>query len=163
MTELEGAILGVLRDGRAVTPYAVRRQFQISISAEWSGSAGAVYPAIRRMEKAQLVSAKAQKDGRGTKFYALTAKGRRAHNAWLCDVKRAAGPGLDPFRIRATMWFFLPAKKRAALMRALARQTARLHKQMSVRLASSDEIEAVPRDLHLRLLKMRLEWLKARR
>ena len=46
MTELEGAILGVIRLDPSCTAYRVRQVFLASRSDEWSGSAGAVYPAI---------------------------------------------------------------------------------------------------------------------
>jgi DNA-binding PadR family transcriptional regulator len=160
MTELEGAILGLLRDGRDTTPYAVRRQFQISPSAEWSGSAGAVYPAIRRLEAAGLIVGRAQKDGRGTKRYALTETGRAAHDGWLCDVKRASGPGMDPFRTRAGQWFFLSPRRRHALMKALAEATASRLTELERHTKAQDESDRIMQQLHVLQLRSRLVWLK---
>jgi DNA-binding PadR family transcriptional regulator len=158
MTELEGAILGVLREGRDVTPYAVRRQFQQSLSAEWSGSAGSIYPAIRRLEREGLITAVVQKkDGRGTKIYSLTKKGTITHDDWLCDVARAAGPGMDPFRTRASMWAFLPAARRRTLMKEL-HQEILTRRQRSLRDLEPDD--PVARELLLLQLAMRLQWLK---
>ena len=40
LTELEGAIFGLLGRGRSRTGYHFRQEFLTSPSAEWSGSAG---------------------------------------------------------------------------------------------------------------------------
>src|SRR3569832_2452332 len=65
LTELEGAILGVLRRGGAMSAYAMRQVFLVSQSDEWSGSAGAVYPAIARRRGAGRGAAGARGGGRG--------------------------------------------------------------------------------------------------
>jgi len=160
MTELEGAILGLLRAGKEVTRYAVRRQFEISRSAEWSGSAGAIYPAIQRLQAAGLVGARKQKDGRGTQTYALTKKGLAAHDEWLCDVLRAAGPGMDPFRTRAALWAFLPPARRRALMKDLQRQIGDLRDAYRHDLNGLDPLDEITQELVLLQLETRLEWLK---
>ena len=47
LTELEGAILSEIHHRGASTAFKERKAFQESMSLEWRGSAGAVYPAIR--------------------------------------------------------------------------------------------------------------------
>lgn len=163
MTELEGAILGVLRRGGAMSAYAVRQVFLVSQSDEWSGSAGAVYPAIARLQKAKLVAAAAQKaDGRGTKALTPTRAGLAAHDDWLCDVVRAAGPGSDPFRTRAPSWSKLPAAQRRTLIAALIEEMER--QRAAVRANTLDDSgDAVIQELNLALLDTRLNWLKRQR
>src|ERR1700683_2379096 len=119
LTELEGAILGTIRQLGAATGYRLRRTFLDSPSLEWSGSAGAIYPAIRRLAEANYVRAGAPRDGREGHAYTLTAKGERALVAWLGDVERAISPGLDPFRTRAGLWSTLPQRRQEKLMKSL--------------------------------------------
>src|SRR5690606_37675280 len=76
LTELEGAILGVLRRDPGATAYRIRQVFRVSRSAEWSGSAGAVYPALKRMQKDRLIAERPEQDERGTRTYALTPAGK---------------------------------------------------------------------------------------
>src|SRR5215470_12348658 len=112
VTELEGAALAVIyRLGRC-TPYRVRLDFQSSRSREWSGSAGAVYPALRRLQAAGLLRAERGEVGRRSVLYSLSADGRRALASWLRDTERASGSGLDPFRVRADYWDALAGAER---------------------------------------------------
>ena len=105
LTEFEGAVLCEIGDGDVVTAYRVRRAFETSRSQEWSGSAGAVYPAIRRLiERGHIATESDASDGRGTSRLSLTRQGRAALRAWASDVERAVGPGVDPFRTRASEW-----------------------------------------------------------
>lgn len=152
--------MGVLRRGPGLSAYAVRRIFQVSLSAEWSGSAGAVYPAMTRLRIAGLIGAMAQdEDRRGTQSLKLTAKGQRAHDDWLCDVERAAGPGSDPFRTRAALWRELPAAKRRALMKALKAEIERRRDALTGK-KQDDPGEAVTDELLVAQLELRLRWLE---
>ena len=163
LTELEGAILGVLRRAEGMTAYAVRQVFLTSLSAEWSGSAGAVYPAIARLTAAKLLAAHAKGDGRGTTSLVLTATGRAAHDRWLCDVERAVGPGTDPFRTRAGLWMELTPTRRRSLMKALQKEIARQRGALKSEPLLPGEADAITRELHLALLEMRLRWLEQRK
>ena len=163
LTELEGAVLGVIRRAPRMTPYALRRVFQTSQSAEWSGSAGAVYPAVARLMRAGLLLESRSDDRRGSKTYALSAKGLRALEQWSMDVERALGPGLDPFRVRAAVWReFAPAKRRA-LTETLLSRLAMLDSALAEDEPGMDEGDKVMRDLHRALLASRRDWLKAQR
>lgn len=101
LTELEGAALAsVVRDGPC-TSYAVKERFRTSPSEFWSGSAGSIYPLMRRLEAWGLVAAKrGATGGRGHRLYRATPAGRRAFRRWLTDAARAAGMGFDPLRTR---------------------------------------------------------------
>ena len=145
-----------------MTAYAVRQVFLVSQSDEWSGSAGAVYPAIARLRKARLIAAVAQKDGRGTKALSPTDAGIVAHDDWLCDVARAAGPGSDPFRTRAPLWPKLPAAKRRALLAALITEIERRRAAVHAT-PPDDDGEAIIQELNLALMETRLNWLRRQR
>jgi len=162
LTELEGAMLGVVRLAPNCTAYRVRQVFLASRSAEWSGSAGAVYPAINRLEAEGLIGESAAQDGRGTRTYRLTPAGAAAHDAWLCDADRAIGAGLDPFRTRAGFWSVLPPKRLRVLLKQLAREAERRREELQRELPSLDEGDAAMTTLHIALQDLRLTWIAAR-
>jgi DNA-binding PadR family transcriptional regulator len=160
LTELEGAILGVLRREPGLTAYKVRKTFLDSISAEWSGSAGAVYPALRRMEAAGFIRAGKERDGRGGQGYVLTKQGSATHDDWLCDLARAMGPGMDPFRTRASLWPFLDARRKRSFLTALKKEAERMRDQILKSMPGHDSHEVVTTGLLLNLLRDRLAWLE---
>jgi len=159
LTELEGAILSVIRFDPKATAYRVRQIFVTSRSAEWSGSAGAVYPAIARLEALGLVKPSQETDKRGTPTYRLTQGGETAHQKWLSDVDRTVGPGLDPFRTRAGFWSALPPPKRRAMLQELKRKLETNRRQLLAERPSLDEGDKIMADLHVELQDLRLRWI----
>lgn len=94
MTELRLLVLGLLgREPRSA--YAVGQALAEMPAANFSGSPGAVYPAIRALQKAGLVSSTEAKT-RGT-VLSLSAAGREVLEEWLdapvegWDLVRAPG------------------------------------------------------------------------
>jgi DNA-binding PadR family transcriptional regulator len=160
LTELEGAALSVIRTLGCCTPYQVRQDFLASRSREWSGSAGAVYPALRRMHTAGLLRALETHDARGTVRYSLSNAGIRAFEAWLKNVDRAIGSGLDPFRCRADHWCLLPLAVRKALFEALALELEEKVQKMVEASQGKEVPERQGLSLELELHKTRLRWLK---
>lgn len=123
LTELEGAALAIIAREGPVTPYAVKESFRNSPSEFWSGSAGAVYPLVNRLEKRKLIAAKTDKaDGRARREFSITPAGRAAMKEWLTDAGRASGMGFDPLRTRLFFSELLsPAERKAFLAAALAK------------------------------------------
>jgi DNA-binding PadR family transcriptional regulator len=112
-TELEGFVLGLFWEMGPCSPYQLRRQMLSSPSTQWSASAGAIYPLVRRLEKARLVRSRARKNGnRARREYELTASGIRALRAWVGPplADEAVTVAHDPLRSRAR---FLGALSRA--------------------------------------------------
>jgi DNA-binding PadR family transcriptional regulator len=159
LTELEGAILSVIRMDPGSTAYRVRRVFEVSHSAEWSGSAGAVYPAIKRLEAEALIAAKPATDRRGTRSYRLTRAGEATHERWLCDIDRAAGPGLDPFRTRAGFWSVLPPPARRSMLKNLKHRIEQRREQLRQELPALDAGDVIMCNLHIALQDLRLRWI----
>lgn len=161
LTELEGAALSVIyRLGRC-TPYQVRLDFQKSRSHEWSGSAGAVYPALRRLQGAGLLDAQSSRGGRRSVIYSLSKNGRNALARWLSDVERASGSGLDPFRCRADYWSALKKRDRTILRKKLIDALNEKCADIAKVLGSPDNPEPRALELELALHKMRLQWFQA--
>lgn len=125
LTDLEHAVLGVVwRDGPC-TPYAVRKEFLDSPTPSWSGSAGTIYPLVRRLERAGLLaSEEAGRDRRPSRLYRVTASGRRVLRDWLrppLPVTEIA-PGADPIRTRLFFLDALPPDEREAFLDMVVRQ-----------------------------------------
>src|SRR5262252_1915289 len=103
LTELEGAVLGVIARSSPCTPYRVRRVFLDSPSPYWSGSAGAIYPLLRRLEQRGLLTSRKRRTGRRAALaYTLTARGTQAFRAWLQPPWPTVVTGVpaDPLRTR---------------------------------------------------------------
>jgi DNA-binding PadR family transcriptional regulator len=125
LTELEGAVLGVILRAGTCTAYAVRRAFATSPSRFWTGSAGAVYPLVARLERRGLLAARRdRRDGRARRELTVTPAGRRAFEAWLLDPDRAADFGFDPLRTRLFYSDLVPAARLEALLAATAARIA---------------------------------------
>ncbi len=119
LTELEGCVLAVIRARGPCTPYSVRKEFQSSSTPYWSGSAGAIYPLVRRLERRRLIQpVRAISDGRGGRLYALTIAGRRSLQKWLSpplsDLTVGSQP--DPIRTRVGFLQLLSPKSRQAFL-----------------------------------------------
>ena len=159
LTELEGATLSVIHFTSGATAYRVRQVFRASRSTEWSGSAGAVYPAIARLEKLGLLRGSAETDKRGTRIYRLTRAGDDALERWLANAERATGAGLDPFRTRAGFWSALAPSKQRKLMRQLERRIRRERADLAREQTAADDSDRITLGLHIDLLDLRLRWL----
>lgn len=84
LTTLEYALLGLV----AMAPmsgYDVRRLFATTPLAHFSSSPGAIYPALRRLEKRGLLKAALDRttETRPRRVYSLTPAGEAALEAWL--------------------------------------------------------------------------------
>jgi len=159
LTELEGAVLSEIHHRANRTAFQVLRAFKRSPSTEWRGSAGSVYPAIRRLIDAGLIAATPMTGGRKAQALEVTSAGLSALTAWACDAGRAAGVGLDPFRLRSGIWRTLPARERRATLDAVAAEIRR-----DLALQGADEADTVERtrdELAVRLQRTRLEWIAA--
>ncbi len=128
LTDLEGATLAEIATRGAATSYAIAQAFAGSPSEYWSGSAGAVYPLIKRLAARGLLEASAAAAGRRERLdYRITGAGRAALEGWLLDAQRAAGMGFDPLRTRLMHLHLVPPERRTAFLdevRALSRDFA---------------------------------------
>jgi DNA-binding PadR family transcriptional regulator len=106
LTELEGGVLGYFKAMGPCTPYAIRKEFLASTTPYWSGSAGAIYPLVRRLAERGLVRpVRPTGDRRGGTLYALTAAGERALVQWLGPPLSVLTVGAPPDPIRTRVGF----------------------------------------------------------
>lgn len=150
LTELEGAVLAALAQEGPCTPYALKEMFRASPSEFWSGSTGAIYPLVRRLEAAGLARGTDDAQGaRARRLLVITDAGRAALRAWIADAARAARFGFDPLRTRLLFLELLPAKERRAFLAAVR--------------AALDEPVARPRSTAALADVMHEAWTEARR
>ena len=158
LTELEGSVLVEIGHRGNQTRFQVRRAFETSPSSSWSGSAGAIYPAIKRLVEAGLITAGAPTTGLRTRSLALSPEGSAALEHWFTDVAAACTTGADPFRSRAGLWATLAPTRRAQVIAAMRdgvhRELAKLESRTNL-----DPVENVGNALAIRLQRLRLEWL----
>ena len=160
LTELEGAILSEIVFRGNQTAFQVRRSFAESPSLEWKGSAGAVYPAVRRLESQGLITAIAKGDGRSTKILSVTPTGRKLMLEWACEPQRAVSTGIDPFRMRSGIWLQLDRTSQRRILKAVLNQLEVEIEGLRAYSRRNDAIENASVDLATRLQEMRRDWIE---
>jgi DNA-binding PadR family transcriptional regulator len=118
LTELEGAVLGVVWSRGPITAYGVRQRFVRSTTRGWSSSTGAIYPAIERLTRYGYVSGTADpNDGRSSRLLETTADGVAALRSWVRDLDDwMGGAVVDPVRTRVNYIAVLPDAEVAAFV-----------------------------------------------
>jgi DNA-binding PadR family transcriptional regulator len=159
MTELEGAILTLLYMEGAMTSYGVRRAFLDSPSSFWSASAGAIYPALKRMEIAGLlISTDASRGRRPAKSLSLSEAGKTSMFEWVTNVSTAIGPGFDPFRLRAPVWMQLEPEDRRRLKAEL--EAGVVERIRAIDALDPGHPDALRHALERVQQETRLEWIR---
>jgi DNA-binding PadR family transcriptional regulator len=156
LTDLEGAALAEFAKRGPTTSYAVTRTFRESPSEFWSGSAGAVYPMVRRLEKRGLLKSESAEQGRRERTdYSITPLGRAALEHWLLDGDRAAGLGFDPLRTRLIYLDLVSPAQRGALLADVRAK----HREAASKTVWADF--PLGRKVHESWMASRAVWLKA--
>lgn len=161
LTELEGAILSEIHHCGSDTAFAVSRAFRKSPSLEWRGSAGAVYPAIKRLIAGGRLMAVPRNDGRKSSVLKLTSDGLAALHTWVQDADRATSPGIDPFRLRSGIWSMMPPQQRNETLNAIAAKLIEHIAVDSVAEPFANPVEEERRQVALGQQRARLEWVQA--
>ncbi len=85
MTQTARVLLGMIAEGHA-TGYAIKAEIERSTRLYWGASVGGIYPELRRLSEAGLVSVRDDPRGGATRHaYRLTRAGRAALARWLTD------------------------------------------------------------------------------
>ncbi len=119
LSELENVVLGVVNVNQPCSAYRVRMVFARSPSRHWSGSAGSIYPLVRRLESGGLLQSVTRRgDGRATRLYRLTRRGRSRLLSWLRPPLPDGGHlvTMDPLRVRVRFMEALRPEERFALL-----------------------------------------------
>ena len=107
LSDMEAVVLGVVwRDGPC-TAYHVRKEFVESPATFWSGSQGAIYPLLKKLEKLGLIEVEPDKtDKRKTKSLTVSRKGKRQLSTWY-DPNLVGGQVLREFDGLRSRVFFI--------------------------------------------------------
>jgi DNA-binding PadR family transcriptional regulator len=86
-TEFEQVLLGMIAAAPS-TGYELKQAFATTPLGVYQPSSGALYPALRRLERRGLLQAEPDRAGNGPRtrrrfVYHLTEPGRAAHTAWI--------------------------------------------------------------------------------
>ena len=136
-SELESFVLGLVWQLGPASAYDIRSHMQKSPSTQWSGSAGAIYPLVRRLARQGLVAGRSEQVGRrGRVRYQVTAAGLRVLKAWV-------GP---PFSPEAMTVSYDPLRSRARFLAALT--PAQRRRWVNAAEAALTEVEARVRRWH---------------
>lgn len=166
LSELEGAVLGVVSAHEPLTPYQVRKVFAHSANPHWSASAGSIYPLIQRLARQRLLAARGHVTGaRKSRKYSLTAAGRRELRSWILEIGHAkVATTSDLVRLRV---FFLaalsPAERRKfvdRMIQKLAPVLARDRAYCRERDRAGDRFGHLGARGAVLMNRARLEWLK---
>jgi DNA-binding PadR family transcriptional regulator len=122
-TTLEFAILGLLA-GNAQSGYDLMNVFEATALGSYSSSPGAIYPALRRLEKRGLVEGEVDRTQalRPKKIFRPTAEGEITLRGWLKreitrdDIRR----GLDELMLRFAFHSLVEAEDTCGFLRGLA-------------------------------------------
>lgn len=154
LTDLEGVVLAEIAQRGRVTSYAIAKAQAESPSEAWSGSAGAVYPAMKRMTARGLLVAATPVDGGHTRTeYSLSAEGRAALVGWLLDADRAAGLGFDPLRSRVVHLDLVSERERQIFL-----DNVKVNIEASRSTSWPDASFA--QKVHVSVVRARLAWVK---
>jgi PadR family transcriptional regulator AphA len=86
LTNTGRVILGMIAEGHT-TGYAIKASIDRSTSLFWGASIGGIYPELRRLEQAGLVSSRDDFRGETRRHaYTLTQPGRKALHGWLASA-----------------------------------------------------------------------------
>lgn len=165
-TEMEAAVLGIVGRHGPCTAYAVRRVFLDHPSSSWSGSAGAIYPLVTRLEKRGLLATHERPWGHSTKrLLHLTSAGQRALERWLAAPLPvwATTQTVDPVRTRFYYLDALPPDERIRFVDDAEQKTrlylAHVHTEVQRLDRAGEEHERLAIRGIAREMEARLDWL----
>ena len=167
LSELEGGVLGIVHTSPDSTAHVIREMFRHSRSSHWSGSAGAIYPLMKKLEGRGLLAVKEAPRGRQVRrTYTITADGLRELRRWIGPPVDdwMASVTFDPIRTRMPFLQALsPAKQLAFLEdaeRKLEAEVAELKKEHRKLHDEGDFWERMSADGCLSTNQARLRWVK---
>jgi DNA-binding PadR family transcriptional regulator len=131
LSEIEGCVLAVAWAEGPSTPYAIRRVFLDSPSPQWSGSAGTIYPLVKRLKQRRLIRSETRSIGkRRGSYISVTPAGLRALQRWLSASAHDFVVGVPPDPLRTRVRFFgalAPDAQRELVVKAYRQASNHLH------------------------------------
>ena len=166
ITELEYSVLGVVWQSGPLTAYEIAKPFARSPSTYWSGSAGAIYPLVKRLEDRGLLQSETTEwNSREKRVFTITDEGLKALREWLSPpfTPDVGAVSFDPIRTRVSFLGALPARQRERFLddaeRVIREQLTTLQEMQQREEAAGNRFEALAGRGGMYELQARLKWL----
>ena len=158
LTPTGRVILGMIRMGKR-TGYDIKQLVDVSARFFWTASYGQIYPELKRLEEAGLVTGEPEPTGgRPRTVYSLTAAGEEALDAWL----GAGGDLVYELRDEGLLKLFFSQGRDADSVREVARSARRRSEEVAARLRELDPDVDDPEPGPLMVLRFGIalnEWM----
>jgi PadR family transcriptional regulator, regulatory protein AphA len=119
LTQTARVVLGMVAEGHA-TGYAIKAEIERSTRLFWGASVGGIYPELRRLAAAGLVTVRDDPRGETRRHcYSLTAAGRSALAAWLSDDAEPVFDMRNESLLRLRFAAVLDRSERVAIVRRM--------------------------------------------
>lgn len=133
---LELAVLGLLRDG-AHHGYELKRL--LADLGFWSVSFGSLYPALRRLERRDLIEAQVSSDKRRRKVYRITDEGDDYFQDLMRSDDTSTADDDRSFRLRLAFFEYLDPDRRLPILERRRHQIIEERDRMKRRLGRNRE------------------------
>lgn len=154
LTNTGRVLLGMIAEGHA-TGYSIKAEIERSTRLFWGASVGGIYPALRRLRDAGLVSVRDDPRGGAVRHrYELTEAGHEALDRWLTDP----GEPVMEMRNEALLRLrFAGVLEHAQQVTVIARMRA-LHERRAIELQNRIDAGGFDDPLHRMTLEFGLGW-----
>lgn len=166
LTDLEAVTIAYILRRTPCTPYEVRCSFENSTTTRFSSSAGSIYPLIKRLrDRGLLTVADTLSDGRGTKRYSVTRKGRSKVRNWITALDDPTMIGMyDPIRSRLLNLSLLPKAARVPwleeMIELVRRQKDVIQKYEEQNFVGDSRLYEITKVAIRKESELRLGWLQ---
>jgi len=141
LTPTSYIVLGLLEMAGESTPYALKQLVAGSVGYFWSLQHAQLYTEPERLAAAGYVTEKREEGGRRRKLYSITAKGRRALEAWRTETTAELAELREP----ALLKLFFGADPGALAAVQIPANEQRLAEYERIRDDMPDEVPPGPR------------------
>lgn len=144
LTDLEGRVLAQLVQTSGMTTYDIMKALSGSPLTGLPASAGAIYPAVRRLRERGLISARAGHTGRRQhEVLKITKKGQTTVRSWVAQVNASDLLPHDPLQAKLLLFHLLtPAEQERWLAEFKKGLAAIASTVKSIEAATADEAPA---------------------
>src|SRR5919201_5829888 len=119
LTNTARVLLGMVAEGHR-TGYAIKAEIERSTRLYWGASIGGIYPELRRLEAAGLLSSRDDFRGEAPRHaYRLTTAGEQVLHAWLTDPSEPLLEMRHEALLRLRFAGVLPASEQLELIRRM--------------------------------------------
>ena len=161
LTQTGRVVLGMLAEGHS-TGYAIKAEIERSTRQFWSASVGGIYPELKRLSAAGLVSVRDDPRGETRRHcYSLTDAGRAALDTWLTDASEPTFEMRNEPLLRLRFAGVLAPAERTRVVRRMGELYERRVAQLQAVLAADefdDEYDRMSHEFLLGLSRWARDW-----